>query len=71
MVYRVAATFKGKRGTYESGVYSAYKSKAAAKKCFEKRVSSGVYDRVTIALVNAVYLPEDEIFIQVWEKNEF
>ena len=70
-IYCVLAEFRDKSGNfpeYPGGVSCAYKSKAAAKKRFQKFVSSGVYDRVMIVLQNAVYLPEDRIAVETWEK---
>ena len=47
---------------------AAYKRKDTAKKSFEKRVSSACFDKVEIALQNAVYFDDSALVLQEWNK---
>ena len=51
----------------DANIIISYKSKAAAKKRFDRMIKSACYEKVTISLQNTVYFADTELVLNCWE----
>lgn len=51
----------------DANIIMGYKSKAAAKKRFDRMIKSACYEKVTISLQNTVYFADTELVLKCWE----
>lgn len=50
----------------DANIIIGYKSKAAAKKRFNRMIKSACYEKVTVSLQNSVYFADTELILQCW-----
>ena len=51
----------------DANIIIGYKSKAAAKKRFNRMIKSICYEKVTLSLQNSVYFSDTELILNCWE----
>ena len=56
-------------GSKTENLCMTYKTKTGARKCFDKRVKSMCYEKVTLSLRNAVYFGETDLVLEEYRNG--